>query len=63
MGIRGLTSTVVSLAPRFKELGLSMPPGVEADDSLAARREAALVASGSQTVGSTQFGAWARKPL
>lgn len=57
-----LASTVVSLAPRFKELGLSMPAGVAADDSLAAWLEAALVASGSQTMGSTQFGAWARKP-
>jgi hypothetical protein len=52
----------VSLAPRFKELGLSMPPGIAADDTLAARLEAAVVASGSQTVGTTQYGAWSRKP-
>ena len=56
-------STVVSLSPRFEELGLAMPPGVAADDTLAGRLEAALVASGSQTVGSTQFGAWCRKPF
>jgi SAM-dependent methyltransferase len=62
-GYSWLASTVVSLSPRFKELGLSMPPGVVADDTLAARLEAALVASGSQTMGSTQFGAWSRKPL
>ena len=58
-----LASTIVSISPRFKELGLSMPSGVAADDTLAARLEAALVASGSQAVGTTQFGAWSRKPL
>jgi len=62
LGYAWLASTIVSLAPRFKELGLSMPPGIAADDTLAARLEAAVVASGSQTVGTTQYGAWSRKP-
>ncbi len=62
-GFAWLASTVVSLAPKFAELGLSMPPGVAADDTLAEKLEAAVVAQGSQTVGSTQYGAWARKPL
>jgi ubiquinone/menaquinone biosynthesis C-methylase UbiE len=62
-GYAWVASTVVSLSPRFEELGLSMPPGVAADETLAARLEAAVLASGSQTVGSRQFGAWARKPL
>jgi ubiquinone/menaquinone biosynthesis C-methylase UbiE len=62
-GFAWLASTVVSLAPRFAELGLSMPPGVAADETLAARLEAAVVAKGSQTTGPTQYGAWTRKPL
>jgi ubiquinone/menaquinone biosynthesis C-methylase UbiE len=58
-----VANTVVSLSPRFQELGLAMPPGVAADDTLAARLEEAVVAGGSQTIGPTQFGAWCRKPL
>jgi ubiquinone/menaquinone biosynthesis C-methylase UbiE len=60
-GFALLASTVVSLAPRFAELGLAMPPGWAADETLAERLEAAVVAQGSQVVGSTQYGAWARK--
>lgn len=62
-GYSWIASTVVSLAPRFAELGLSMPPGLAADDTLAAKLEAAVVAQGSQIEGTTQYGAWARKPL
>ena len=62
-GYSWIASTVVSLAPRFAELGLSMPSGLAADDTLAAKLEAAVVAQGSQIEGTTQYGAWARKPL
>jgi hypothetical protein len=44
-------------------MGLSLPPGIVADHTLAARIEAEVVARGSQLDVSTQFGAWARKPL
>lgn len=58
-----LASTVISLAPRLADLGLSLPPGMVADDRLAAKLEEEAVAQGSQCVGSIQFGAWSRKPL
>lgn len=54
---------VVSVAPRLADLGLALPAGVVADHSLAAKLEEAAVAQGSQIIGSTQFGAWARKAL
>jgi ubiquinone/menaquinone biosynthesis C-methylase UbiE len=62
-GYAWLASTVVSLAPRFAELGLSMPPGWVADDTLASKLEAAVVERGSQIMAPTQYGAWVRKPL
>jgi SAM-dependent methyltransferase len=58
-----LASTLISLAPRLADLGLSLPPGVVADETLAGRLEEEVVALGCQLTGSTQFGAWARKPL
>ena len=58
-----LAATLISLAPRLPDMGLSLPLGVVANHTLAARLEAEVVARGSQLNGSTQFGAWARKPL
>lgn len=58
-----IAATVVSVTPRLADLGLSLPSGVQADHTLAAKLEEAAVAQGCQIVGSTQFGAWARKPL
>jgi SAM-dependent methyltransferase len=58
-----LASTLISLSPRLADLGLSLPLGVMADQTLAAKLEEAVVALGCQLTGSTQFGAWARKPL
>ena len=56
-------STVISVAPRLADLGLTLPPGVVADHSLAAKLEEAAVAQGCQLAGSIQFGAWSRKPF
>jgi SAM-dependent methyltransferase len=56
-------TTLTSLAPRLPDMGLSLPLGIVADDMLAERLEAEVVARGSLVTGSTQFGAWARKPL
>jgi ubiquinone/menaquinone biosynthesis C-methylase UbiE len=58
-----IASTVISLAPRLAELGLSLPPGVVADHTLTAKLEEAAVPQGCQLIGSIQFGAWSRKPL
>jgi SAM-dependent methyltransferase len=58
-----VATTVVSIAPRFADLGLSLPPGVVADHTLAAKLEEAVVAQGCQIITATQFGAWSRKPL
>lgn len=56
-------STIISLAPRLADLGLSLPPGLVADHSLAAKLEEEALAKGSQLVASIQFGAWSRKPF
>lgn len=58
-----VASTLVSLAPRLADFGLSLPTGVVADATLAGRLEEAVVELGCQLTGATQFGAWARKPL
>ena len=58
-----LAGIVISVAPRLADLGLSLPPGMVADDRLAAKLEEAAVAQGSQLTASIQFGAWSRKPL
>jgi len=47
----------------MEEMGLAMPTGVIADETLAIRLEEEVVASGSQILGPIQFGAWTRKPL
>ena len=57
-----LANTLISLAPRLAQLGLSLPPGVAADHTLAARMEEEAVRLGSQLLAPAQFGAWARKP-
>lgn len=53
-------NTIRSLGPRFEAMGLSLPPGVALDDTLAARLEEEAVALGAQIVGPHQYGAWAR---
>lgn len=57
-----LANTLISVAPRLAELGLSLPPGVAADRSLAGRMEEEAVRLGSQMLAPAQFGAWTRKP-
>jgi ubiquinone/menaquinone biosynthesis C-methylase UbiE len=58
-----IANTFISVSPRLGELGLAMPPGVMADETLAKRLEEEVVASGSQILGPIQFGVWTRKPL
>jgi len=58
-----LANTLVSVAPRLKDLGLELPEGITADKDLAAKIEAAVLAAGSQVLAPTQYGAWTRKPL
>ncbi len=57
-----LANTLISLAPRLAQLGLSLPPGVAADHTLAGRMEKEAVRLGSQLLAPAQFGAWTRKP-
>ena len=58
-----IANTLISVSPRLGEMGLAMPPGVMADETLAKRLEEEAVASGSQILGPIQFGAWTRKPF
>ena len=58
---RWIANTVISVSPRLQELGLALPAGVTADETLAARLEQEVVAAGSQILGPIQFGAWTRK--
>ncbi|MEP7312984.1 MAG: class I SAM-dependent methyltransferase [Pseudomonadota bacterium] len=58
-----IANTFISVAPRLKDLGLELPPGVLADQHLAGKIEEAAIAAGSQILGPTQYGAWTRKPL
>jgi ubiquinone/menaquinone biosynthesis C-methylase UbiE len=60
---RWIANTLISVSPRMGEMGLAMPGGVVADETLAKRLEEEVVASGSQILGPVQFGAWTRKPL
>ncbi len=60
---RWVSNTLMSVAPRLKDLGIEVPPGLVIDSELADRVEAAVVAAGSQILAPTQYGAWARKPL
>ena len=56
-----LANTLISVVPRLAQLGLSLPPGVAADHTLAGRMEEEAVRLGSQLLAPAQFGAWTRK--
>jgi ubiquinone/menaquinone biosynthesis C-methylase UbiE len=58
-----IANTLISVSPRLKQMGLALPEGVTADETLAKRLEEEVVATGSQILGPIQFGAWTRKPL
>jgi ubiquinone/menaquinone biosynthesis C-methylase UbiE len=60
---RWVSNTLLSVAPRLKDLGIELPPALVVDNELADRVEAAAVAAGSQILAPTQYGAWTRKPL
>jgi ubiquinone/menaquinone biosynthesis C-methylase UbiE len=57
-----IANTLISVSPRLKQMGLALPDGVTADETLAKRLEEEVVAIGSQILGPIQFGAWTRKP-
>jgi ubiquinone/menaquinone biosynthesis C-methylase UbiE len=57
-----VANTLLSVAPRLKDLGLT-PPDVALDATLAQALEDAVIAAGSQVLAPTQYGAWTRKPL
>jgi ubiquinone/menaquinone biosynthesis C-methylase UbiE len=57
-----LANTLISVLPRLATLGLTLPPGFVADETLAARIEEEVVHSRSQIIAVTQYGAWTRKP-
>jgi SAM-dependent methyltransferase len=54
-----IAETLVNLAPRMTDLQLTAP--VVMDHTLAGKLEEAVVALGCLIMGSTQYGAWARK--
>jgi SAM-dependent methyltransferase len=56
-----VAETLVNLAPRMTDLRLTAPDGVVLDHTLAGKLEEAVIALGCQIMGSTQYGAWARK--
>jgi ubiquinone/menaquinone biosynthesis C-methylase UbiE len=58
-----LAHTLISVSPRLEQMGLALPAGVTADETLAKRLEEEAVAAGSQILGPIQFGAWTRKAL
>lgn len=55
-----IANTLISVAPRLEALGLALPPGLSADQTLAQRMEQEAVRLGSQILAPVQFGAWAR---
>jgi ubiquinone/menaquinone biosynthesis C-methylase UbiE len=57
-----IANTLISVSPRLKQMGLALPDGVTADETLAKRLEEEVVATGSQILGPIQFGAWTRTP-
>ena len=57
-----LANTLISVVSRLAPLGLSLPPGVAADETLAGRLEEEATSLGGQLPAPTQFGAWTRKP-
>ena len=60
---RWIANTLISITPRLTRMGLGLPEGVTADETLARRLEDEVVAVGSQILGPIQFGAWTRKCL
>jgi hypothetical protein len=58
-----IANTLLSVAPRLANLGLTPPAGITLDQTLAASLEQAAIAAGSQILGPMQYGAWTRKPL
>jgi len=55
-----IANTLMSVIPRLEALGLTLPPEIPADHTLAERLENEVVRLGSQLLGPTQFGAWTR---
>jgi ubiquinone/menaquinone biosynthesis C-methylase UbiE len=56
-----IANTLVSVLPRFQDLGLTLPADMPSDRvALAQKLEAAVLASGSQLLAPTQYGAWTR---
>lgn len=56
-----IANTLISIVPRLAALGLALPPGMLADQTLAPRMEEEAVRLGSQILAPAQFGAWTRK--
>jgi ubiquinone/menaquinone biosynthesis C-methylase UbiE len=56
-----LSNTLLSVKPKLEALGIH--PSIEIDANLPQRLEEAVLASGSQIISPTQYGAWTRKPL
>jgi ubiquinone/menaquinone biosynthesis C-methylase UbiE len=61
-GFRWLANTIISVAPRLDALGLTLPEGLVADEDLHTKIEDAVLATGSQVLMPTQYGAWTRNP-
>ena len=55
-----VANTLISVMPRLEALGLALPPGIPADQTLAERIEEEAVRLGSQILAPGQFGAWTR---
>ncbi len=53
-------ATLISVAARFAHLGMSMPDGFAADETLVGRLEALTRTHCSQVHGAVQYGAWTR---
>jgi ubiquinone/menaquinone biosynthesis C-methylase UbiE len=58
-----IAGTLISVAPRLKDLGLTVPSGLVMDQTLARQLEQAVLAARSQILAPTQYGAWTRMPL
>jgi ubiquinone/menaquinone biosynthesis C-methylase UbiE len=56
-----VANTLISVVPRLEALGLALPSGIVADQTLARRLEEEAVRLGSQILAPAQFGAWTRK--
>jgi SAM-dependent methyltransferase len=57
-----MAATLISLSRQFEKLGMRMPDGFAADETLIASLLAVARAHRSQYHGSVQYGAWTRKP-